>query len=42
MGWELQNSMKTTFQKSETLEQIIKNIPRAATMIIEKGININH
>ena len=27
--WELQNSMKTTFQKLQTLEQTIKNIPRA-------------
>ena len=29
---ELQSSMKTTFQKSQALEQIIKNIPRAVTM----------
>ena len=32
MRWELQKSMKTTFQKSQTLEQIIKNIPGAVTM----------
>ena len=25
-------SMKTTFQKSQTLEKIIKNIPRTVTM----------
>ena len=31
MRWELQTSMKTTFQKSQKLEQIIKNIPRAVT-----------
>ena len=29
---ELQKSMKTTFQKSTTLEQIIKNIAGAVTM----------
>ena len=29
---ELQNSMKTTFQKSQTLEQITKNIQRAVTI----------
>ena len=30
--WEIQNSMKTTFQKLQKLEQISKNIPRAVTM----------
>ena len=42
--WELQNSMKTTFQKWQTLEQIMKDIPGAVkpcTMIIEKAINRN-
>ena len=29
MRWELKNSMTKAFQKSQTLEQIIKNIPRA-------------
>ena len=29
---ELQNSIKTTFEKLQTLEQIIKTIPRAVTM----------
>ena len=29
---KLQNSMKTTFQKSQTLEQIIRNIPGAIIM----------
>ena len=32
MKWELQKSMKITFQKSQTLEQIIKNIAVAVTM----------
>ena len=31
MRWEIQNSMKTTFQKSQTLEQIIKNISGEVT-----------
>ena len=30
--WELQNSVKTTFQKSQTLEQIIKYIPGRGTV----------
>ena len=40
--------MKANFQKLQTLEKIIKNIPRAVTMYhdhpkeIKKTININH
>ena len=30
--WERQKSMETAFQKLQTLEQIIKNIPGAVTM----------
>ena len=32
MRWELKKNMKTTFQKSQKLEKIIKNIPGAVTI----------
>ena len=41
MKRELQNRMKTTFQKSWTLKQIIKNIPGAVTMYHDHREAIN-